>query len=244
MGTAASKVPKTRRFSRMTNFTHWMDNISDKKLIKIKMTRKPSEGFDGVFILWYQDDAADDFMNIKSTFTFSGKYTPGTEAGSIKFVTNELNCKLTEDGHSFTWRITPADKPDCIINESTGVISWPWDTYGVADNRSASSATIPASGSPPSGELVGVANSTTSTDKLTPRRSSIFRGFSKVIEHTAPLGSLDFVGEDNPETGGFVLRLRIPQLAAGWNPAVVALNPMGGWELSKQSSFLGGSSAM
>jgi hypothetical protein len=252
MGTATSKEPKTRRFSRLTSFTHWMDNMSDKKSIKIKMTRRPSEGFDGVFTLWYQDDSNDEFMNIKSSFTFSGNYAPDTEAGSIKFTTHELICKLSEDGHGFSWRITPTDKPDCSINQTSGVISWPWDPYDPLASKSPPTTVLSVSTGQNSATGTTAAAATASGESgdddaapsslSTPRKSTLFRGYSKLIEHTCPLGSLDFSGEDNPETGGFVLRLRIPQLAAGWNPAVVALNPMSGWELSKQKSILGGAS--
>lgn len=207
----------------MTNFTHWMDNMSDKKSIKIRMTRKPADGYEGTFTLWYSDDTNDEFMNIKSSFTFNGVYAPGSEPGSIRFITRELICKLSEDGHGSTWWILPSENPDCTVSDS-GVISWPWDSSETASKANSSSAST-------------ITSSTSSTGSagLAPLR----RPSAKTITHTAPIGAMDFVGDDNPETGGFMLRLRIPQLAAGWNPSVVALNPTSGWELSKQKSMLG-----
>ncbi len=198
----------------MTSFTHWMDNMSDKKSIKIKMTKKPIDGFDGVFTLFYIDDTNDEFMNIKSSFTFNGVYAPDSEVGSIKFTTRELICKMSEDGKGSIWWILPSDNPDCIIN-AAGAITWPWDVSSTNKSVSAASASSPR------------------------HAQNLRRPSSKAVMHTAPIGSMDFVGEDNPETGGFMLRLRIPQLAAMWNPSVVALNPTCGWELSKQKSFLG-----
>jgi len=223
MGVGASKEPKTRRFSSITNFTHWMDNMSDKKSIKIRMNKKSIDGFEGTFTLWYTDDSNDEFMNIKSNFTFNGVYAPDAEAGSIRFITRELICKLSEDGSGSTWWILPSEAPDCSIND-VGVISWPWDSSETASKAVSSSA-----------------STTTSSTSSGPTANlpSLRRPSSKTITHTAPIGSMDFVGEDNPETGGFMLRLRMPQLAAGWNPSVVALNPTSGWELSKQKSMLG-----
>ena len=91
---------KNRRYSRSSGFAIGADNLKDKKLLKIHL-KQISPGR-GNFVLTYTDDSSDDFLNIKSTFVFSGTYSQSSASDDrdlfgVSITVNPRGNVVTED---------------------------------------------------------------------------------------------------------------------------------------------------
>jgi hypothetical protein len=288
-----------------------MDNIRDKKLIKIKL-KQISEN-SGSFTLSYTDDSSDDFLNIKSTFTYTGKYFVEGKASSLG-VNDAFGVGIitTPKGEVLTGEEADLAAEELELEMIASPIKGGKDATGKRSESLVMAGTSPKRGltkipekqpthhgkndhgatnnnnttiaaAPPT-----TATSTTNTTTITngkpptaPRRVSTsisrnvritkfvterltckltdggissfwtiepsekpdcdahcawpWEGTLSKMSHTAPADALNFLGQEDIETGSIDLRMRIPQLAAGWNPPVVVLNEMTGWKLDKKS---------
>ena len=78
MGQTLASSSSTQVYSRSTGFTHYSDNVKDRKKLKLVMKRKknadPKVLNNGNFTLRYDDDVADDFQNTKTSFVYTGTY--------------------------------------------------------------------------------------------------------------------------------------------------------------------------
>jgi hypothetical protein len=261
MGSAKSKqVPSTRRYSRASGFTHWMDNIKDRRVINIKMNKDANDPSRGTFSLVYTDDSSDDFLNIKSTFTYHGRFclVEGEEAPfGIKIPVNTKGNVVTDEAltdlaavkrsESLVGRrgTTAASKlvdeeRMALEEEATKSLdrtSSKYDLRGTTtrfitsklvcklqEGGFASAWTIEP------GEHTDCIEAGTDSTNV----SWLWSAHGSKESHVAPPGALDFLGEEDPENGAIDLKIRIPQLAAGWSPPVVVLTEVGGWKLDKK----------
>ena len=334
MGQSSSAATSTRpggprRYSRASGFTHWSDNIRDKKLIKINMRQTSESG--GTFKLTYQDDSSDDFLSIRSTFVFTGKYQvervgavsgselfgvglPVSSKGDIVATATPKTTSGTPKAGGGEGKKTPAPAAgtgagagaaagagaDDEERESVDEVGVELVGLGPAPNTSTKGAgkgpiaskrtdsttvAVSAARNKPArgpGSEKGDAETTTAggssttgggattdptagiritrfvTEKLSCKLSEGKTSSHWTIEpsatpdcdaqmawkwdnpqskehHTAPPEALNILGEEDVETGAIDLRIRIPQLAAGWDPPVVVLNDVTGWKLGKKA---------
>ena len=262
------ELAKNRRYSRSSAFTHGMDNIRDKQALKITM--KQTSDMQGNFSLSYLDESIDDFMTIRSNFTFSGRYQ---------------HVSIDDEKDLFGVGFPPSFRPDFLEEKQLPQLQQPnlnptASPKLIQQNRSDSlmvgssfsTRTVDSDAKRSSSPAIKHASVTATrffTEKLvckltegnstqywtvspstqpdcletTPQDiinkvSWLWSGVDGAkVTHTAPPGSLDFLGLENIEQAGptIDLRIRIPQLAAGNNPPILRLNELSGWKLGKKS---------
>jgi len=255
------EAAKSRRYSRASAFNHWMDNIKDRKFLKMHMKQLGDNN--GTFTLVYVDEFADEFFNVKTNFTYVGTYQiarenesreifgvvlPVDSRGVIDLKDSSYREKDPDIGHMLsTERI--ADSTGAGMNKELSIN---------AQDRSKTSSNVQFAKfftekltctiTENNSTQVWVITPSTNPDCMekTPREiqqkvSWLWTGENMLkVAHTAPPGALDFVGEEcfEPKGSSSVdLRFRFPLLVTSQNPAVVALSEMGGWKLGKQSMF-------
>jgi len=264
-----------------------MDNIKDEKVIKIKLSRISEK--EGTFQLMYLDKSSDDFMSIKTTFTYTGRYreVSGEESKDMLFgvvipmVPSDVNKKhsvaqTVDDSkeESKDFAPPPDDRQAAEFDVAGTIHKIDHNSNNKRKSTAASKRSSTTTASPPAANPPKPANCRTTrftTERLVCKLSEGDATATWVIEpsevsdcqemkekdpkkqmeshvswlwpgsgaretHKAPIGSLDFIGEENFDTGAINLVIRIPQLAAGWNPPVVVLNELGGWQLGKKVS--------
>ena len=249
----AADAAKNRRYSRSSGFAHWMDNVKDKKTLKINM-KQTSPGR-GSFTLIYTDSSSDDFVSIKSTFTFSGSYSQvGSHEEADLF---GVSIKLNPRGNVVSGDAQRDKKQD----RHPSIKQVKKSAEQIDDSKDSMSVSTPGGGSTITRttrflteKLVCklTEDSCTQTwtivpstlpDCLEKTASEIERRVSwewtdengLKVHHSAPPGTLDFVGEETFEGGTSYLdlKIRIPQLQNGLEKSVVCLNEVGGWKLGK-----------
>jgi hypothetical protein len=249
----SAEKAKNRRYSRASGFSHWMDNIRDKKSLKISM-KQIGEG-NGTFTLTYIDESSDDFLSTKSHFTFTGNYQHMSEEerdlfgvglvlGSqgaliLDYSDDPQQAKSDERTESKVTRASKGRADESNIDQSsTGIPTLKMTRFfteklacKLTEGNCTQSWTIVQSTLPDCLE-------TTAADILC-RVSWLWSGVDGVkATRKAPPGTLDFIGEESFESDGsssIDLKIRVPHLAAGFSPPVVVLNEVGGWKLGKRT---------
>ena len=242
MGVGESKSATTRRYSRASGFSHIMDNIVDRKNLKIKMKQtnvKEDGSVEGTFSLYYLDDSSDDFMRLKSNFTYTG--TCALRFSVSCFTSNALCSRGAPIPPRFVRAScmsdpTPTPQPaDSGTKNDQGELILHFRTQSLtcklSEDGAARTWVITPHAEP---------DSTTQeqTDIISWEWDPSKGSKSATVQHTAPLGALDIFGEEDASTGNMNLKFRIPQLAAAWSTPVVALNPSGGWELERAKMIM------
>jgi hypothetical protein len=260
----AAEQAKHRRYSRTSGYSHWMDNIKDKKLLKINL--KQTSDSQGTFTLLYTDDSSDDFLNLKSNFTFTGRYQhllqpDEREAFGVIIPVTARGAVLVEGATTATAATSSNDlhksKPPNHKGSTDPFVASSKDAadlelFKQTINNTTTKMTrfftekivckLTEGTCVQSWTIV----QSTQPDCIETAPADIVQKVSwpwsgvdgAKLSHQAPPGTLDFVGEESFEPGGassIDLKIRIPQLAAGHNPPVVCLNEVGGWKLGKKS---------
>lgn len=257
----SAESAKNRRYSRSSGFTHWMDNMKDKKVMKI--TLKSNGDGRGNFTMVYTDDSSDDFQSSKSVFTFTGSYRHlGSEEHNdlfgVSIVVNPKGAVVIEDDKKLdksrlAAQKASAAKADGFVSSARENIP---DAVMVDRQIKASNSIVKVTRfltekvtcKLTEGDCTQVWTIIPSTEpdctETTPSEIERSVSWPWTIEpgakftHKAPPGTLDFVGEETFEASGMSsidLKLRIPQLACGHTPPTVCLHEMGGWKLGKKS---------
>jgi len=249
-----------------------MDNIKDRRVIKIKMNRDARDASRGTFTLMYSDDSSDDFQSIKSSFTYTGSFcivdNNDVDPFGIRISVNNKGNVITDaDGEEYTndssgaGQGVPLRRSESMMGRrGTTAASRLMIEESLANEGDASHGSRVSSKTEMKKNMMRFSThrlvckltegSTTSVwhiesgdksdcveaannAKTDLNVSWPWMGNSGKESHVAPRGVIDFVGEEDLESGAIDLKIRIPQLAASWTPPVVVLTEVGGWKLEK-----------
>ena len=219
----------------------------------------------GAFTLVYTDDSSDDFISIKSTFTYSGYFCPvegvDQDPFGIKILVNtkgNVIPDVDDDDLEEQEKINVKRSESLVGRRGTTAASKLIDDEKLektfdSSNQSRTSSkmqdqkklvtkfitqklvcklcegTVTTTWTIVPGDMPDCSEAGTKSDAV----SWPWSGSSTKESHVAPRGALDFLGEEDLESGAIDLKIRIPQLAAAWTPPVVVLTEVGGWKLDK-----------
>lgn len=253
-----------------------LDNIKDEKVIKITMSKQTKS--EGTFQLFYVDKCSDDFISLKTQFTYVGKYyelsnedrknvafgilipmvpegvdeeKKGKRNSKLEIQSKDNNSKdnnndvvdlagtlekITVRKSTITTQTTAASSGAQIRTRATKFVTERL-TCKLTEGSTTSMWVIEPGSEPDCLEMSAKNPAKAMATQISWPWPGTGPNLAKQ-NHIAPLGSLDFMGEENLDTGAINIVIRIPQLNPGYDPPVLLLTENGGWQLGKKlSSF-------